>query len=157
MRGLVGLAGAVLAFAVPAAAEKLVWKPVVAAVLKVDEKPVKYWEVYQAEKRPHLILVQLGQRFLMLDAKAREVYEISPEQLARKKKQLEGEHPGSLVAEPPQEEKGAARKPPAQVLASEDWATRNAGRAWVVRMRLAAEGRVLEVQLPQVPDFRSLY
>jgi len=124
-----------------AAADSILWKPVEQAVLKMDDRPPRTWNVYRAEKRDHLLLVQLGRRFLMLDLREREIYELDAEKLAYKNKDLiwrEGDKP-------------------AQPLPTADWVIRDAGRARRIRARLVEEGRVLEVQLPQPVDARSLY
>jgi len=123
------------------ATERITWKPVVAAVLKIDGQPAKLWNVYQAEKKRHLILVQLGRRFLKLDTRAHEVYELGPDQLERKGRELRTKNDEKLD------------KP----LLSADWVVRDAGRARLVRVRLSDEGRILEVQLPLEIDLRSLY
>lgn len=124
-----------------AAAERIVWKPLENAVLKVDERPAKVWNVYRAEKKDHLLLVTLGRRFLMLDIKGREIYELNPTKFEQKNNEL-------LWHE--------ADKP-ARPLPTADWVVRDAGRARRIRARLADEGRVLEVQVPITQDFRSVY
>jgi hypothetical protein len=123
------------------AGERIVWKPLENAVLKVDERPAKVWNVYRAEKKDHLLLVTLGRRFLMLDIKGREIYELDPTKFAQKNNEL-------LWHE--------ADKP-ARPLPTADWVVRDAGRARRIRVRLADEGRVLEVQVPITQDFRSVY
>jgi hypothetical protein len=123
------------------AGERIVWKPLENAVLKVDERPAKVWNVYRAEKKDHLLLVTLGRRFLMLDIKGREIYELDPTKFEQKNNEL-------LWHE--------ADKP-ARPLPTADWVVRDAGRARRIRARLADEGRVLEVQVPITQDFRSVY
>jgi hypothetical protein len=123
------------------AGERIVWKPLENAVLKVDERPAKVWNVYRAEKKDHLLLVTLGRRFLMLDIKGREIYELDPTKFEQKNNEL-------LWHE--------ADKP-ARPLPTADWVVRDAGRARRIRVRLADEGRVLEVQVPITQDFRSVY
>ncbi len=123
------------------AGERIVWKPLENAVLKVDERPAKVWNVYRAEKKDHLLLVTLGRRFLMLDIKGREIYELDPTKFEQKNNEL-------LWHE--------ADKP-ARPLPTADWVVRDAGRARRIRVRLADEGRVLEVQVPITRDFRSVY
>jgi len=127
--------------AAAAAADKLVWKPLENAVLKIDERPAKIWNVYRAEKRGHLLLVTLGRRFLLLDVKERHIYELDPAKFERKDKEL-------LWHE--------ADKP-ARPLATEEWVVRDAGRARRIRARLADEGRVLEVQVPIQANLRGFY
>lgn len=123
------------------AADKLVWKPLENAVLKIDERPAKIWNVYRAEKRDYLLLVTLGQRFLLLNVKEHQIYELDPAKFERKDEEL-------LWHE--------ADKP-AKPLATAGWVVRDAGRARRIRARLAEEGRVLEVQVPIQPDLRGLY
>jgi len=144
--------------------ERVTWKPVAAAVLKMDERPVKLWNVYRGEKKGHLILVQLGQRYLMLDTRAQEVWEIDAAALKRKGEELLWERREKLGAEEQtprggrQAEKSAPEKAPGpKALPTEGWTIRDAGRARIVRVKLTAEGRVLEVQLPIQPDLRRAY
>ncbi len=146
----------------------LTWKPIENCVLRVDDRPAKLWEVYLVPKKKNLVLVQLGSRFLQLDTEAREIYEIAPEALERKGRDLI-EKPDSG---PPADSgnRAAARdasKGPAQggqrqrgrrePLPSAEWTERDAGRARIIRLRLTAEGRRLEVQLPIDPDLRKFY
>jgi len=127
--------------AVARAAELLTWKPVPDALLKIDGRPVKLWTLYRAEKKSRYVLVQLGSRYLLLDTEAKELYELKPENVQHKGKELR--------APLPQE----SDKP----LPTTNWVVRSVGPAVLIRVKLAAEGRVLEVQLPQKPDLRSLY
>jgi hypothetical protein len=140
-----------------ASGEKVVFKPVIRAILKVDEKPAKTWDVYQGEKHAHLVLVQLGGRFLLLETKAKEVFELDPASLQRKNDELRWEDTKRRASEEQNssgERAGTQRK---KLLPSEDWTFRSVGPLMIVRLRLAAEGRVIEVQLPQRPDFRWAY
>lgn len=104
----------------------------------MDGKPVKFWEVYVAEKRGHLVLVQLGRRYLLLDTKEKEILEIEPGAIQQKPK-------GKDVAwtRSPQSEK---------TIESAEWSLRSVGPAIAIKVRLSAEGRVLEIQLPRMPD-----
>jgi hypothetical protein len=131
------------------AADEVTWKPVVAAVLKIDDQPAKIWNVYTADQQGKRILVQLGRRFLMLDTREEAVWEIAEENLRRRGKELRWQ---DRRASPTSE--AASRD---KLLPSEDWRMRDAGRARRIRVRLTAEGRVIEVQLPLRPDLRSLY
>ena len=126
---------------ISAAPQKLIWKPVEVAVLKIDDRPVKLWEIFRAEKKPNLVLVQLGSRFLFLDTAARQLFELPPQSLERTGKELRmsyPQHAGNLQP-------------------TSDWSIRDAGRARIIRIRLPAEGRVLEIQLPIPLDLRTLY
>ena len=137
------------------AAEKIVWKPVVLALLKVDGKPAKIWGVYVAQKKEHLVLVQLGRRNLVLDTELREVIEIAPTAIQRKGKDLQWERAETANTENTETQR--TQRTEEKALATADWWIRDAGRARIIRVRLKEEGRVLEVQLPLRPDQRILY
>lgn len=123
------------------AAEKVVWRPLEQAILKMDDRPARLWNVYRAEKKDHLLLVQLGRRFLMIDYRERQIYELEPEKLEHKDKELIW---------------NAADKP-SKPMATADWLVHDAGRVRRIRAKLSDEGRVLEVQVPIQPDLRGLY
>ncbi len=130
-----------LAAGATSAAEKIVWKLLERVVLKVDEKPARIWSVYHAEKKDHLLLVALGRRYLLLDIREHQIYELDPAKLERKDKDL-------LWRE-------ADR--PAKPLPTDDWTVRDVGPARRIRAKLAGEGRVLEVQVPIQRDLRQFY
>jgi hypothetical protein len=130
------------ASAQPAASqESIVWKPVREALLKIDQRPVKLWNVFRADKKTTIVLVQLGERHLVLDTEAKEIFEMNPVQFTRKGSELRSAPPGEKDKE----------------LRSADWVVRSTGRTQLIRVKIVAEGRVLEVQLPEKPDLRSLY
>jgi hypothetical protein len=133
------IAGLLLVLAAPAySADKIVWKPIPDAILQIDARPVKIWNVFQAGKKIDLLLLQLGARSLVIYVHNREVFEIKPEQLAHKGEDL-------LWHESDK---------PAKPLATSNWSTKDVGSAWRVRFQLAAEGRVIDIQIPQIPDLR---
>ncbi len=123
-----------------AQAEVIEWKPVVNAVLKVDDRPAKIWDLYVTGKRKHLALVQLGARFLMLDLEAQQISELAEPSLTRKGANLHWREGDQQT-----------------LLPSEDWSQKTAGRAKIVRLLITREGRRLEVQLPIAPDLRKFY
>ncbi len=130
-----------LAVVVTWAAEKIVWKPLDRVLLKVDEKPARIWSVYHVDKKDNLLLVALGRRYLLLDIREHQIYELDPAKLERRDKDL-------LWRE-------ADR--PAKPLPTDDWTVRDVGPARRIRAKLASEGRVLEVQVPIQPDLRHFY
>ena len=134
------------------ARETITWKPISNAVLKIDERPVKLWEIYLTDKKKHWALLQLGSRFLLLDAEARQIFELSPQGLERRGSELRWQADLQAATTVPTRENGQR-----QLLASEDWTDKHAGRARILRLRLSSEGRRLEVQLPATPDLRKFY
>ncbi len=121
--------------------DKIVWKSIPDAILQVDSRAPKLWNVYEAGKKLDPLLLQLGSRFLVIYVHTMEVYEIKPEQLGHKGEDL-------LWRETDK---------PAKPLATSDWSTRDVGSAWRVRVKLADEGRLIDIQIPQMPDLRGLY
>ncbi len=123
-----------------AAAEKITFKRLPAAILKMDGKQVKFWDIYQAEKRGNFLLVQLGRRYLLLDTKEKEVFDIDPSAIESKPK-------GNEVVLLRSAERESR-------IESDGWSIRSVGPAIAIKVLLTAEGRLLELQLPQRPDER---
>ena len=139
---IVGIAG--LLFAPSAnsrAADKIVWKPIPQVVLRIDDQAPKIWNVYRTGKKADPLLLQIGARLLVIYVHNQEVYEIQPEHVDHKGTEL-------LWREADRPEKP---------LSTSDWSTRDVGSAWRIRVKLAAEGRMVDLQIPQLPDLRGLY
>ncbi len=134
------ICAALLTTPIVAAQEKISFKRLPAAILKMDGKQVKFWDIFQAEKHGHIVLVQLGRRYLLLDTKAREVSEIKPSAVESKPKGNE-----VMLARTAENETR---------IESDAWSIRNVGPAVAIKIFLTAEGRLLEIQLPLRPDER---
>lgn len=140
-RRLFGIAGLCLALVgVPQCAdkEKIVWKSIPDAILQVDSRAPKIWNVFQAGKKTDPLLLQLGSRYLVIYVRNMEVYEIKPEQLGHKGEDL-------LWRESDK---------PTKPVATSDWKTKDVGSAFRILIKLADEGRLLDIQIPQMPDLR---
>jgi len=120
------------------AAEKLTWTPIADAILRIDDRAPKQWGLYRAGKKSDPLLLQLGSRALVIYVRNQVVYEILPTQLEHKGEDL-------LWRETDRPEKP---------LATSEWSARDVGSAWRIRMKLASEGRVVDIQIPQIPDLR---
>jgi hypothetical protein len=119
------------------------WKQLPDAQLKLDGKTPLTWNVYQSNKKKesNLILVLLGHRYLALDTKAKMIYEVQPNELHATGKDFDS----SNVTQG------------SRVIPSTEWVERDIGPAESISLRLEDYGRVLEVQLPHMPDLRGLY
>jgi hypothetical protein len=140
-RWFLGIAGLCLALAGvcrPAEKEKIVWKPVPDAILQVDSRAQKIWNVFQPGKKFDPLLLQLGSRYLVIYVRNMLIYELKPEQLEHKGEDL-------LWRE--------ADKP-AKPIATSDWSTKDVGSASRILVKLTGEGRIIDIQIPQVPDLR---
>lgn len=125
--------------ATPAAGgDTIVWKPLLLAMLKIDEKPVKIWNLYRPEKdkKLHRVLLQLGGRYLQFDTQDREVTEIAPEAFETRGKDLR------------MTQKAARGK----TVHTADWVLRDMGSLWRIRAQLSDEGRVVEIDVIKTPD-----
>ena len=122
------------------AGKPVAWKPLQQALLRVDDQPVKNWNVYQENKKGDPLLLEMNDRFLLIQVHDRKIFELAPAKIERKG--------AELFWDP------AAR--PAEPLATSDWAIRDVGFAYRVSVRLAAENHVLDLQLPHPMDLRYL-
>jgi hypothetical protein len=136
--GIAGLCLALVSVSRAADKEKIVWKPIPDAILQVDSRAPKLWNVFQAGKKIDPLLLQLGSRYLVIYVRNMEVYEIKPEQL---------EHKGDDLL-------WREADKPAKPMATSDWSTKDVGSASRILVKLASEGRVINIQIPQVPDLR---
>jgi hypothetical protein len=116
------------------------WKPVTEAILRVDDQPVKNWNVYWQSKKGDPLLLQIGDRFLLIRVRERKVFDLGSAKIEHKGKELLWD-PADLPAEP---------------LASADWLIKDVGFAYRINMRLVAENRVFDLQLPHPMDLRYL-
>lgn len=131
--------GAIAAMSLGApAAEKIVFKPFEGVVFRIDDRAPKLWTIYKPDKKD-LLLIQLGLRYLLLDAKEKRVYELDPAKLAHKGKDLVWDEADK----------------PAEPLPTEDWLVREVGPARRIRVKLAGENRVFNIEVVLPPDQRT--
>src|SRR5437016_798699 len=150
MFGVTALADGAIAFAssaasapragVPAKDKPLSWKPIEDALLRVNDAPPKEWEVYRTGKKNEPLLLQIGNRFLLIESHDRRVFELDPSKIERKT--------GEILWSP------ADR--PAKPLATSDWVVDDIGAAFVIKVKLDAENALVDLQLPHPPAVGSL-
>jgi hypothetical protein len=122
------------------AAEKTIWKPVAFAIVKFNGEAPKSWNMYHGEKKG-LLLVHLWKRYLLLDMKEQEVYEIDPQTVKPHGEDVEW----------------SASEAPDQPLEISEWKERNVGQLLRVSFRLGKDGHILELQIPLKPDGKPMY
>jgi hypothetical protein len=118
--------------------DKILWKAIPDAILQVDSRAPKIWNVFQAGKKTDPLLIEIGNRYLVVYVHRTEVYEIKPEQL---------EHKGDDLL-------WRETDKPAKPLATSDWSTKDVGSAFRILLKLTDEGRAINIELPQMPDLR---
>jgi hypothetical protein len=129
-------------FAAPAfAADKPVtWKPITQALLRVNDQPVKNWNVYEQNKKGDPLLLAMGDRYLLIHVHERKIFEIASAKIEHKGAELLWD-PATIPAEP---------------LATTEWLIKDVGFAYRLGVRLVAENRLVDLQLPHPMDLRYL-
>ena len=120
--------------------KKPLWKSVGFAIVKFNDEAPKSWNIYHTEKKG-LLLVHLWKRYLLIDLKEQEAYEIDPQTV---------KPAGDSVEWSPADK-------PDQPLETPEWKTRDVGSLQRVRFRLGKDGHFLELQLPLLPNGRPAY
>jgi hypothetical protein len=120
------------------------WKKLGDAQLRLDGRPPLTWNVYQpekSEKKNHLVLVLIGRRYLAIDYKSRQVFQVLPADL-----QAEGDGfaSGDLFVSD-------------RLVPSDGWTVRDVGPAEQIKLTLKDYGRQMEIQLRHPPDNRAFY
>lgn len=115
------------------------WGSVSEAQVKIDQTTPLTWGVYQAEKKgkpdkklSDLALVLLGHRYLLIDLKNKQVYEVPLKEVHT---QNDGVDSGDLLAS-------------SRLLPTSDWIWRNVGPAELYRVTLGDYGLMLQLTLP---------
>lgn len=137
-----------LTVALPARADgldRIHWKQVPEAQVKLDDKTPLAWSVYQPTKDKKdkkasstLVLILLGHRYLMLNLKDKTVYEVEPPQLQAQGSDFES---GDLTDS-------------THLIRTSDWDSRDVGPEQLYKLTLGDYGRVLQVTLPHPLDLR---
>jgi hypothetical protein len=101
------------------------------AIVKFNEEAPKSWNIYHAEKKG-VLLVRLWKRYLLVDLKEQEAYEIDPQTV----KPAGGNVEWSLTDKPD------------QALETPEWKARDVGGMERVMFRLGKNGYFLDLQIP---------
>jgi hypothetical protein len=143
VRRLILIVGFLLGFVLNTslqAGEKSLWKPVVFAIVKFNDEAPKSWNIYHTEKKG-LLLVHLWKRYLLVDMKEQEVYEIDPQTVKPQGENVEW----------------STSDAPDQPLEVSEWKERNVGQLERVTFRLGKGGHILELQIPLKPNGQPAY
>jgi hypothetical protein len=136
----------VFAAALPSAAQsqpvgkKLLWKSVEFAIVKFNDEAPKSWNIYHTEKKG-LLLVHLWKRYLLVDLKEQEAYEIDPQTV-----KPAGDNVEWSLADKPEEP-----------LETPEWKARDVGGMERIRFRLGKNGYFLDLQIPLKVNGQPLY
>ena len=120
--------------------KKPLWRSVAFAIVKFNDEAPKSWNIYHTEKKG-LLLVHLWKRYLLVDTREQEAYEIDPQTVKPRGEDVEW---------------SPADKPD-QPLQTPDWKTRDVGSMQLVRFRLGKDGHILELQIPILINGKPAY
>lgn len=120
--------------------QKNIWKPVRFAIVRFNDDAPKSWNIYHGEKRG-VLLVRLWKRYMLVDLKEQEVYDVDPEKVKPQGENVEWS-PADISDQP---------------VETAEWKTRDVGLVQRVRFRFGKNGSVLEIQLPLLPNGKTAY
>ena len=123
-----------------ASADQKVWKPVQFAIVRFNDDAPKSWNIYHGEKRG-VLLVRLWKRYMLVDVKEQEVYEVDPEKVKPQGENVEWSP--ADISDPPVE--------------TSEWRVRDIGLVQRVRFRFGKNGSFLEIQVPLLPNGKTAY
>ena len=123
-----------------ASEKKATWKSVEFAIVKFNDEAPKSWGMYHTEKKG-LLLVRLWKRYLLVDVKEQEAYEIDPQTV-----KLVGENVEWSLANKPE-----------LPIETPEWKTRDVGSMQRTLFRLGKDGHILELQIPLLINGKPAY
>ena len=111
--------------------KKLAWKSVEFAIVKINDEAPKSWSMYHTEKKG-VLLLRLWKRYLLVNVKDEEAYEIDPQTVKPVGDNVEW----------------SLSDKPSEPLETPEWKTRDIGPMQQVSFRLGKNGSVLQLQIP---------
>jgi hypothetical protein len=120
--------------------KKQLWKPVEFAIVRFNDEAPQSWNIYHTDKRG-LLLLRLWKRYIFLDMKEQEAYEVDPETVKPQADNVEWSM-SDLPREP---------------LEVSEWKARDVGLVRRVRFRFGKSGHFLDIQLPLKPNGTPAY
>lgn len=112
--------------------KKVTWKPVTTALLKLNNHPVKTWDVLQADKDHNLVLVQVTRDWYVLDLKRKRAYRVKRSDFEKSGENLVGPEPDKHTP----------------TVKTNGWDSHDIGPAQQITVRFAKSGDVLAIELP---------
>jgi len=120
--------------------EKTLWKPVQFAIVRFNGEAPQTWNIYHYEKRANL-LVKIWKRYLYLDMKEAEVYEVDPQTV-----KPQGENVEWSLSDLPSD--------PIEI---SEWKSRDVGLVRSTKFRFGKNGHSLEIQIPLLASGKPAY
>lgn len=119
---------------------KTPWKSVQFAIVRYNDEAPKSWGMYHTDRKG-LLLVRLWKRYLLIDMKEQEAYDIDP----------------STVKQSGDDMEWSLADKPADPIETVDWKERDVGLMHRVVFRLGKGGHLLDLQIPMMPNGKPAY
>jgi len=120
--------------------QKPLWKPVQFAIVRFNGEAPQTWNIYHYEKKENLLL-KLWKRYLYLDLKEGEVYEVDPQTVKAQGDDVEW----------------SAADLPSDPIEITEWKSKDAGRVRSIKFRFGKNGHTLEVEIPLLLNGKPAY
>ena len=121
-------------------AEKHLWKPVEFAIVRFNDDAPACWNIYHGEKRG-VLLVRLWKRYMLVDVKEQEVYDVDPTKVKPQGENVEWS-PADISDQP---------------VETTEWKIRDVGPMERVRFRFGKNGSYLDIQIPLLRNREPAY
>jgi len=137
LRPLIAFAALAAAASAVRPADKITWKQYeTMATFRIDDRPVASWNLFHPGKKEDPLLLQVGERFLLIEIRERQIFDLDAKKIER--------HGNELV--------WRENDKPAKPLDASAWNVRDVGTARRIRFQL--EGRLFDLQTPEILDWR---
>jgi hypothetical protein len=120
--------------------KKQSWKPVQFAIVRFNDDAPKSWNIYHGEKRG-VLLVRLWKRYLLVEVKEQEVYEVDPDKVKGQGENVEWS-PADV---------------PDQSVDTSEWKVRDIGSMERIRFRFGKNGSFVDIQVPLQVNGKPMY
>jgi hypothetical protein len=116
------------------------WQSIQFGIVKLNDVAPISWNIYHGEKKG-LLLVRLWKRYLFVDVRDEEVYDVDPQKI-----RVVGDAIDWSLADVPHEP-----------IDTPEFKERNVGIVDRVRFRLGKDGHYVELQIPMDPTGKPIY
>ena len=124
----------------PISAKPAPWREIKEALLRVNDAPLKEWAVFETGKKRDPLLLQLGDRYLLIAVHGHKLYEIENAKI---------EHKGDELLFDPGDHSS-------QSISTSGWGESDVGTAFRIEIKIEAENRLIVLDLPHPLDIGNL-
>jgi hypothetical protein len=116
------------------------WKGIDDALLRVNDNPVKVWGVFQAGNKRDPLVLQMGNRFLLIRIHDKQIFEIDPSKVQVKTDEI--------LWDPTDH--------PTDPLATSDWEAVDGEAVFRIKAKIIKDDGLLDIELPHQLDLSGM-